>query len=91
MRKKKLRVFIESVVDFAGHVVVGAINFGILVAPAVGLDFGIRWLAKHGVSEGVICILTIVKYAIFLIDSALLVGYILLVAARKLRHTWDNG
>ena len=68
---------------FFVHVVMGSITFVLVAAPAVALDFGIKWLDTLSVDSIVLYGIKGVKYLLFFADVALFVVFIV-------RATWRS-
>ena len=58
--------------EFAVHVFVGTLIFGVIALPAVGLDFAVTFLTHKGVSSGVLVILRVAEYGLLITDVVLL-------------------
>ncbi|HEV8060989.1 MAG TPA: hypothetical protein VGP68_14005 [Gemmataceae bacterium] len=73
----------EPLWELVIHVLVGSLLFAVIFAPAIGLEFLVRWLVESlQVSETLSRILTFTKYAVAAIDAVL---YILFMV----KMGWD--
>ncbi len=66
----------EPLITFFLEVLVGTFIFFLVLLPAVGINFFIKWLAEKGVDPILIYGLTGLEYTIFTVDVALCIFFI---------------
>lgn len=81
----------RPVLELVVHVLVGSLLFAVVFSPAVGLDLLIQWLRDEvKISEGLILLLTTVKYAVGVIDAILYLGFLLKMGWTFSMKLWQS-
>jgi len=87
----------QPVWELVVHFIVGSLLFAIIFAPAIILDFLVEWL-KDKLSEFLAILLTWTKYSVAVLDVALYLIFMLVMAAlfilrlcRSFVRLWRSG
>jgi len=76
----------EAIARFAGHVFAGVVIFFLIALPALGLHFFIHEFEWDSSSKPLLYGLTVLEYAIFVIDALLFLAYLTVSAYRLFRE-----
>lgn len=78
----------KPLVEFLIQVILGSLLFVIIFAPAVGLNFLVKWLSAQGITSLLVYIVTAAEYILVLIDLAVYVAFLLRTAWRSILRMW---
>lgn len=77
-------------IEFLVHVFVGTIIFVVIAAPAVGLDFLVKWLEGLGVSSVILYGLKGAEWLLFFADLALFAFFIVRTVWVSAKKMWTD-
>lgn len=84
----EINIETKGLSTFFIDVVIGTVIFAILLLPVWGLDVMADFLAEQGIDFAIILALTVLEYALFVIDVALLVIFLGRNTTHLVRRHW---
>jgi hypothetical protein len=79
------RRWLYPLIELVVHVWVGSLLFALVFTPAVGLEFGIKWLEGQ-VSETLLAVLKATKVAAVILDAVLYIAFLIYMGVLFVRE-----